>query len=422
MVKPILLLFICIASLNDRSYGQEGPTVIQAAKLFDGEQIQNNWTVVLDLGIIVAAGPSATVDVPTGTDVIYLDADHTLMPGMIEGHSHILLHPYNETTWNDQVLKETFAERALRAGNHLKASLEAGFTTLRDLGSEGAGYLDVGIKQSVEKGIIPGPHLIVAGPAIVATGSYGPKGFGEHVSVPLGAYEADGGDDLIQEVRRQIGGGADIIKVYADYRWGPNGEAMPTFTLEELKTIVTIANSSGRPVVAHAATAEGMRRATLAGVYTIEHGDGGTKEVFELMKKHGVALCPTLAAGDAIMQYRGWNKGVDPDPSRIVAKKKSFALALEVGVDIVAGGDVGVFPHGDNVRELEMMVDYGMTHEQVLKSVTSVNADLLGLSERGRIMKGMKADIISVLGDPTKDISKLRNVQLVIKDGVTYRM
>lgn len=422
MVKPILLLFICIASLNDRSYGQEGPTVIQAAKLFDGEQIQNNWTVVLDLGIIVAAGPSATVDVPTGADVIYLDADHTLMPGMIEGHSHILLHPYNETTWNDQVLKETFAERALRAGNHLKASLEAGFTTLRDLGSEGAGYLDVGIKQSVEKGIIPGPHLIVAGPAIVATGSYGPKGFGEHVSVPLGAYEADGGDDLIQEVRRQIGGGADIIKVYADYRWGPNGEAMPTFTLEELKTIVTIANSSGRPVVAHAATAEGMRRATLAGVYTIEHGDGGTKEVFELMKKHGVALCPTLAAGDAIMQYRGWNKGVDPDPSRIVAKKKSFALALEVGVDIVAGGDVGVFPHGDNVRELEMMVDYGMTHEQVLKSVTSVNADLLGLSERGRIMKGMKADIISVLGDPTKDISKLRNVQLVIKDGVTYRM
>ncbi len=422
MVKPILLLFICIASLNDRSYGQEGPTVIQAAKLFDGEQIQNNWTVVLDLGIIVAAGPSATVDVPTGADVIYLDADHTLMPGMIEGHSHILLHPYNETTWNDQVLKETFAERALRAGNHLKASLEAGFTTLRDLGSEGAGYLDVGIKQSVEKGIIPGPHLIVAGPAIVATGSYGPKGFGEHVSVPLGAYEADGGDDLIQEVRRQIGGGADIIKVYADYRWGPNGEAMPTFTLEELKTIVTIANSSGRPVVAHAATAEGMRRATLAGVYTIEHGDGGTKEVFELMKKHGVALCPTLAAGDAIMQYRGWNKGVDPDPSRIVDKKKSFALALEVGVDIVAGGDVGVFPHGDNVRELEMMVDYGMTHEQVLKSVTSVNADLLGLSERGRIMKGMKADIISVLGDPTKDISKLRNVQLVIKDGVTYRM
>lgn len=422
MITRILLLLIFTGCLNDRSYSQEEPTVIQAATLFDGDQLQSNWTVVIEDGIITAVGPSASVVVPTDANVIRLEGDQTLMPGMIEGHSHILLHPYNETSWNDQVLKETFAERALRAGNHLKASLEAGYTTLRDLGSEGAGYLDVGIKQSVEKGVIPGPRLVVAGPAIVATGSYGPKGFGEHVTVPLGAYEADGGDDLIQEVRRQIGGGADIIKVYADYRWGPNGEAMPTFTLEELKTIVSIANSSGRSVVAHAATAEGMRRATLAGVYTIEHGDGGTKEVFELMKEHGVALCPTLAAGDAIMQYRGWKKGVDPDPLRIVAKKKSFALALEVGVDIVAGGDVGVFPHGDNVRELDMMVDYGMTHIQVLKNVTSINADLLGLSDRGRIVKGMKADVISVSGDPSKDISKLRNVEMVMKDGVIYKM
>ena len=422
MIERLILTVICIISLNYPSYSQEETTVIQAASLFDGEQMRSNWTVVIDQGIIVAAGPSASIDIPSNANVIELASDQTLMPGMIEGHSHILLHPYNEKSCNDQVLKETFAVRALRAGNHLRASLEAGFTTLRDLGSEGAGYLDVGIKQSVEKGVIPGPHLIVAGPAIVATGSYGPKGFGEHVTVPLGAYEADGVDDLIQEVRRQIGGGSDIIKVYADYRWGPNGEAMPTFTLEELKTIVSIANSSGRPVVAHAATAEGMRRATLAGVYTIEHGDGGTKEVFELMKEHGVALCPTLAAGDAIMQYRGWKKGEEPDPSRIVAKKRSFGLALEVGVDIVAGGDVGVFPHGDNVRELEMMVAYGMTHEEVLRNVTSVNADLLGLTDRGRIMKNMRADIISVSGDPLKSISELRNVKFVMKNGEVYEM
>jgi imidazolonepropionase-like amidohydrolase len=202
------------------------------------------------------------------------------MPGMIEGHSHILLHPYNEVSWNDQVLKESQAERVIRAANHAKANLMAGFTTIRDLGSEGAGYADVGVKQSIEKGIIPGPRMLVAGPAIVATGSYGPKGFAPHVKVPLGANEADGIDALIREVRRQIGGGADIIKVYADYRWGPNGEAMPTFTQEELEIIVDVASSSGRPVVAHAATAEGMRRAAMAGVQTIEHGDGGTPEVF----------------------------------------------------------------------------------------------------------------------------------------------
>lgn len=412
------VLIILLPQFNLMS--QSEVIVIKADQLFDGEGVQNNWVVVIKDGLIYDIGSDANVEIPKDAEIILLK-DQFLMPGMIEGHSHILLHPYNETSWNDQVLKETFAERALRAGNHLKSSLLAGVTTMRDLGSEGAGYLDIGVKKSVEKGVIIGPHLLVAGPAIVATGSYGPKGFADHVTVPLGANEADGYDDLVAEVRRQIGGGADIIKVYADYRWGPNGEAMSTFTIDELKTIVEIANSSGRPVAAHAATEEGMRRATVAGVSTIEHGDGGTREVFELMKKHTVALCPTLAAGDAIMQYRGWKKGVDPEPERITNKKKSFVLALEVGVDIIAGGDVGVFPHGDNVREYEMMVAYGMTDEQVLKNITSINADLLGLSDRGRLKKGMKADMISVWGNPSKDISKLRNVNFIMKDGAIYK-
>jgi len=404
-------MFACLLCFSVSA--QETSYLLKADQVFDGRDFHKGWVVEVKGNEIVYAGPERR-----GTfDETYELKGHTLMPGMIEGHSHILLHPYNETSWNDQVLKETFAERALRAGNHLRSSLMAGVTTMRDLGSEGAGYLDVGIKRSIEKGVIEGPNLIVAGPAIVATGSYGPKGFGEHVTVPLGAYEADGHDDLIAEVRRQIGGGADIIKVYADYRWGPNGEAKPTFTLEELKTIVSVANSSGRPVVAHAATAEGMRRATLAGVYTIEHGDGGTREVFELMKEHSVALCPTLAAGDAIMQYRGWKKGVDPEPARIVAKKKSFALALEVGVNIIAGGDVGVFPHGENVRELEMMVDYGMSDIDVLKNITSVNANLLNIENKGRIAPGMIADLISVSGDPTVDIQSLRNIEWVMIGG-----
>ncbi len=392
--------------------------LLRPERVFDGENVHTGWVVVVAADTIQAAGPAAQVRVPAGAQVVEMPGQ-TLLPGLIEGHSHLLLHPYNETSWDDQVLRESEAERVVRAVVHAGATLAAGFTTARDLGSEGAGYADVGLKQSIEKGIIPGPRLLVAGPAIVATGSYGPKGFAPHVHVPLGAQEADGHDELVRVVREQIGGGADLIKVYADYRWGPNGEAMPTFTQEELELIVKTANASGRPVVAHAATAEGMRRAALAGVSTIEHGDGGTPEVFRLMAERGVALCPTIAAGDAILQYRGWRNGIDPEPARIREKRRSFKAALDAGVTIVAGGDVGVFPHGDNVRELELMVEYGMPVMDVLRSVTSGNADVFGMAKKvGRIRPGLLADLVAVEGDPTKDISALRRVRWVMKNGV----
>ena len=185
--------------------------------------------------------------------------------------------------------------------------------------------------------------------------------------------------------------------------------------------MVQVANSSGRPVVAHAATAEGMKRATLAGVQTIEHGDGGTKEVFELMAAKGVALCPTIAAGDAISQYRGWNKGVDPEPTRIQNKRKSMKMALAAGVPIVAGGDVGVFTHGENVAELELMVEYGMSELAVLKTITAGNANLLGLKDFGVIKKDGMADLICVAGNPTADIKALRKVKFVMKGGKIYK-
>jgi imidazolonepropionase-like amidohydrolase len=261
--------------------------------------------------------------------------------------------------------------------------------------------------------------MLVAGRAIVATGSYGPKNFDTDFEVMLGAEPADG-NDLIRVVRDQIGKGADIIKVYADYRWGPNGEAMPTFSIEELRLIVETAKSSGRPTVAHAATAEGMRRATLAGVETIEHGDGGTTEVFELMKANNVSFCPTLAAGNAISQYNGWKKGT-PEPQRIINKRISFKNALSSGVTIVMGGDAGVYTHGDNVREMELMVEYGMKPLDVLKSATSINADIFHLDDLGKITAGMKADILLVNGNPASNIADLRKIVLVMKNGTIYK-
>jgi len=395
----------------------KSPCLIIPARVFDGQEMHESWVVLIENGKIKAAGPIGQLSIPSNAKRIELPGT-TLLPGLIEGHSHLLLHPYNETSWNDQVLVESEAERVVRATVHARKTLEAGFTTVRDLGSEGAGYADVGLKQAIEKGIIPGPRMLVAGPAIVATGSYGPKGFAPHVDVPLGAEEADGVDNLIKVVRNQMGKGADIVKVYADYRWGLRNEARATFSLEELQLMVKTAASSGRSVVAHAGTVEGMRRAILAGVVSIEHGDEGTPEIFKLMAEKGVALCPTLAASDAILQYRGWKKGIDPDPDRIVQKRKTFAQALAAGVTIVAGGDVGVFTHGDNARELEMMVDYGMKPLDVLKSATSINAKVFGLQDQlGAIRPGLLADILVVDGRPDQNIQDLRKIRLVMKQG-----
>lgn len=391
--------------------------LLKADRVFDGFESHADWVVAVKGNKITYVGANYK---GKANETITLKGK-TLLPGLIEGHSHILLHPYNEVSWNDQVLRESVAERSARAVNHLRASLMAGITTMRDLGSEGAGYADIGLKQAVEKGVVPGPRLLVAGKAIVATGSYGPKGFHEGVEVPLGAETADGFDDLIRVTRDQIGHGADFIKVYADYRWGPNGTAEATFTVAELKTIVEIAESSGRYVVAHASSQEGMRRAIEAGVETIEHGDDATLEIFNSMKAKGIALCPTVAAGDAITQYGGWKKGVGPTPTRILAKQENFKMALASGVKIVFGGDVGVFTHGDNVRELELMVEYGMNTKAALISATSANAEQFHLNALGQLKEGFLADIIAVEGDPSKEISALRKVGLVMKDGKIYK-
>ena len=394
--------------------------LLRPAAVFDGQDLHPGWAVLVENDRISAAGPAAQVVLPAGGRTLELPG-LTLLPGLIEGHSHLLLHPYNETLWNDQVLLESQALRVVRATVHAQRTLLAGFTTARDLGTEGAAFADVGLKEAINKGIIPGPRLLVATRALVATGSYGPK-LSVDENVPQGAQEADGIDGIVRAVREQIGKGADVVKVYADYRWGPNGTAQPTFSQEELTLIVQTARSSGRGVVAHASTPEGMRRAVLAGVETIEHGDDGTPEIFQLMKKRGVALCPTVAASDATSQYKGWKKGQDPLPPRLQQKHLSMQAALKAGVTLAMGGDVGVFAHGDNAREMVMLVqDYGLTPLQVLRQATSGNAQIFHLADRGAIRPGLLADLVAVAGDPTQDVQAVRKVQLVMKGGVLYK-
>lgn len=393
---------------------------ITANKVFDGENMQQNWAVIVQGNTITAAGPKDQLAIPANAVRInYPNA--TLTPGLIEGHSHILLYPYNQTDWDTQVSKESDAYRTARATVHVKKTLLAGFTTSRDLGSEGAGYADVAIKQAINDGIIEGPRLMVAGRAIVATGSYGPKGYDLDQHIMIGAEEADG-NNLIKVVRDQIGKGADLIKVYADYRWGLNDEAAPTFTLDELKLINEVTRSSGRVMVAHAKTNEAMQRAILGGAATIEHGDLLNAETAALMKQKGVVYFPTLAATESVTQYKGWKKGMEPEPEAVTQKRKAFKIAMDNGVTIGMGGDVGVFEHGENVLEMELMVDYGMKPLQVLQAATSVNAKALQLQNKiGFIKAGHLADLVIFDGDPSVSISVLRKPLWVMKNGAVYQ-
>src|SRR5262245_18037154 len=410
-MRIIILWVSCLLAPLVRA--EESTVLLLPDRVFDGTTMHAGWQVLVSGDRIVAAGEK--VSAPANARQLELGG-MTLMPGLIEGHGHLFLHPYNETSWDDQVLHEALALRTARAVNHSRATLFAGLTTLRDPGTEGAGYADVGLRAAIEQGIVPGPRLLVATRAIVATGAYGPKGFEPGVEVPQGAEEASGAD-VVLVVRRQIAAGADLIKLYADYRWRAGEESRPTFSVDELRAATQAAHDAGRPVAVHASTPEGMRRAIAAGVDTIEHGYGGTPEIFRAMQEKGIVLCPTLAAGEAIARYRGWD-GKAPAPPALELERKAFAAARAAKVTLCAGGDVGVFAHGDNVRELELMRDYGMPALEVLAAATSVNARAFRIDDKvGAVRPGLLADLVAVQGDPATDIRALRRVRLVMKGG-----
>lgn len=416
-----LLLLLCVVAgaAAAQTPATDSATLLVPARVFDAPRgtTHTDWVVLVQADTIAAAGPRGSLTIPPRVREIALP-NSTLLPGLIDAHTHLFLHPYVEAPYADQVLKEALALRIARATVAARRTLQAGFTTERELGTEGAGYADAGLKQAIDQGIVPGPRLLVATRAIVATGSYGPSGFDSRWEVPQGAEEADGVDGVIHAVRSQIKHGADWIKLYADQGWGPHRETELTFSPEELKAAVETARSSGRYATAHATSAEGVRRAVMAGVATVEHADDATPEVFRLMAQRGVALCPTLAGNEAGPLRRGWRKGVDPMPPDVAQKHKSFREALAAGVMICNGSDVGSFPHGENAHELELLVEYGLTPVQALQSATVIDAKVLHLDDRGVIAPGRLADLVAVEGDPTQDIRALRHVRFVMKGGV----
>jgi imidazolonepropionase-like amidohydrolase len=402
----------------------ENVVVLRAARMIDGKsaKVIAPATVVIRGNHIESIGGAA----PAGAKVIDL-GDMTLLPGLIDAHVHALLQgDVTSEDYDQQLFKESLAYRALRASRALRMGLENGFTTMRDLETEGAMYTDVDLKRAINNGVIPGPRLIVSTRAMSVTGGYGPSGYSPEITYPMGVQIVDGVEGARKAVREQIAHGADWIKVYADrsYFIDEDGglSSIPTFTLDEMKAIVDESHRLRHKVAAHAMARPGISTAIAAGVDSIEHGVAIPDELLDQMVAKGIWLCPTLTVTEYVAPGRAaegraiWAKmpGIHHD---------SFTRALRKGVKIAFGTDVGGFPWDVNAaKEFEYETRFGMTPMQAIVSATRSAAELLDMADRvGTIENGKLADLVAVPGNPLDDITAMQRVAFVMKDGVVYK-
>jgi len=419
-----LILLLSSSLLAAAETTPTGPIAIKGARLIDGrsDRVIQNAVVVVEGNTIRAVGSAADVSIPANAHVIDL-GEVTLMPGLIDTHTHVLLQgDITAEDYDVQLFKESVAYRALRASRSVKIALQHGFTTIRDIGNEGAMYTDVDVKRAIKAGVIPGPRMFVATRALSVTGGYGPSGYGPEIVFPKGVQIVDGVEASRKAVREEVGNGADWIKVYCDrsYFIQKDGtlSSIPTFTLEELKAIVDEAHRLRRKVAAHAMATPGISNALAAGVDSIEHGIAIDEKLARQMAAQGVYLAPTLTVTEYVAPGRAAAGGA------IWAKipefhHKSFQTALASGVKIVFGTDVGGFDWDLNqAREFSYMTRLGMKPMQAIKAATSVAAEMLDMTNQiGSLDAGKLADLIAVPGNPLEDITLMEKVSFVMKEG-----
>ncbi len=400
------------------------PVLIKAGRLIDGRSDgpQSGVGILIEGDRIKAVGPLAQVQAQArGARVIDL-SQMTVLPGFIDAHTHLLLQGDSTAqAYNDQLLYESTPYRAILAARNARIALEHGFTAIRDLETEGAMYADVDVKRAVDRGEIPGPHIFASTRAMAPTGMYPIVSDNWELELPHGVQPVDGVEGARLAVRQQVAHGADWIKYYSDrrYYFTPDSvlHSWVNFTDDEARAIVDEAHRLGRRVAAHAIGSDGIAAALRAGVNTIEHGDGMTDSLLDVLVAKGVYWVPTVTVAYYVAGPRGgvWGPMVEH-------QRRAFARGLKKGVRIVLGTDVGGFPWTElnQAKEFEYYVQYGMTPMQAIKSGTSLAAELLGQRDLGVVAAGAYADLVAVAGDPLKDVTELSRVRFVMKGGVTY--
>lgn len=412
-----------LASAQEKLSTPETTVAIRAGHLIDGrgDRALDNVTIIVKGDTIISVTPGGSV--PPEAKVIDL-SKATVLPGFIDTHTHVLLNgDITAEDYDKQLLQESIPYRAILGARNARIALENGFTSIRDLETEGAMYADVDVKKSIANGEVPGPRMQVATRAMTPTGMYPLLGYSWELKVPTGVQYVDGVDGARKAVREQVMYGADWIKYYSDrkYHFEADGvlHSMVNFTDEEAKAIVDEAHRLGKKVAAHAIGSDGISAALRAGVDTIEHGDGLTEPQMEEMAKRGIFWVPTIVVGAYVAPGRGgnWTKMVD-------LEKAAFQKAIKKGVKIALGTDAGGFDWKaiNEAREFQYYADYGMAPMQAIRTGTSAAAELLGWSDKlGTVEAGKWADLVAVSGDPLKDIGELQHVKFVMKAGVVYK-